>query len=69
MNSGQILKQFMNDNGKKQKWLADKMNIPLSTMSNLLNREISFSKLIKICELLELSIYDFYKIYKEKNAL
>ena len=55
---------ILNDKGKKQKWLADKMNIPLSTMSNILNKDIPFSRLLEICNLLEVPFNVFYKLYK-----
>ena len=65
MNSGQILKMIIKDKGKKQKWLATKIGMPLSTMSNLLNKDIPFSLLLKICNLLEVPFNNYYKIYKE----
>lgn len=51
------IKEFMEDNGISQAWLARKLNIPPATMSGILNgnQQLKADMFIEICKLLRVS--------------
>lgn len=67
MNSGQIVKELLNEKGRKQKWLAEKLSISPATLSVALNRDMPFDLIANICEILEISIDEVYLRYRQKK--
>lgn len=51
------IKQFMEDNGISQAWLARKLDIPPATMNGILNgnQQLKADMFIQICKLLRVS--------------
>lgn len=67
MNSGQIIRELLNEKGRKQKWLAEKLSISPATLSVALKRDLPFDLIANICEILEISIDEVYLKYQQKK--
>lgn len=67
MNSGQVIKDIMNERGIKQKWLATRLDIAPATLSTALTKCLSFEFVIKLCDILNISIDIVYEKYIQKK--
>lgn len=67
MHTGEIIKQILVEKGKKQKWLADKLNATDSKLCSMLKKDLQFEVLIKICKFLDVSINYIYEIHEKKE--
>lgn len=65
MTTGQAIKVILANKGKKQNWLAKKLGMSPQSLSIMLNNDIKFNTVIKICELLEVTVEDIIKAQEE----
>jgi len=65
MKSGQVLKQILKEKGIKNCWFAEQLGISRSTLVSRLNSDIRISDTIKICEVLHITIDEFFERCKE----
>ena len=57
MNIGEIITRKLDDEGKKHKWLAEKIGIPTSTMSYKLSKNtFTAVELLQIAKCLEIDL-------------
>lgn len=68
MTTGLLIKNILKKKGKKQKWLAEQLNIPTSSLSTMLKNDLKFSLVIKICEILQIELAEVLEEC-EKNEM
>ena len=76
INIGKLIKRKLNENGRKEQWLADKLHRHVGTVTRICQCEgINTDKLIPICSYLEYNFFNDYAEYinrqirKESNLL
>jgi len=65
---GELIQRKLDENGQKQKWLADKMQCSESTISRMCkNQNINTNRLIPICKILKYNFFSDYVEYVENR--
>lgn len=67
MNTGSLIKSILKKKGKKQSWLATQLGISQPALSQMLKNDLKFSLVIRICEILEITIADILEECNKKK--
>lgn len=65
MKSGVLIKQTLLDRGIKQSWLAKQLGINPSTLNSQLSRDLPSASLVKMCEILHISVETLFQQQKK----